>query len=76
VEYIIKVKLPDDLLTQAGRAAASLRLAAEDYLRIALEEKVKRWAEDVENKQEIERIAKDILDRRQEVFRKLAQWPE
>ena len=76
MEYIVKVKLPDDLLNQAERAATSLGLSAEDYLRIALEEKVRRWAEDFEGKQEFERIVKDIFDRRQEMFRGLAQLPE
>jgi len=69
MEYIEKVKLPDNLLNQVGRAAASLELSPEEYLRIALEEKVRRWAEDSEGKQDFERIATDILERRQEAFK-------
>ncbi len=76
MEYIVKVKLPDNLLNQVERAAASLDLSPEEYLRIALEEKVRRWAEDFEGKQEFERIAADILERHQEAFKRLAQWPE
>jgi len=76
MEYIVKVKLPDELLNQAERAAASLGMAAEEYLRVALEEKVRRWPQDVERKQEFDRIAADLFERHQELFRRLAQWPE
>ncbi|MDQ3010785.1 MAG: hypothetical protein M3X11_08805 [Acidobacteriota bacterium] len=76
MEYLVKVKLPDELLSQTERAAASLGLSAEDYLRIALEEKVRRWAEDLDHQQEFDRIAKDILERRKDVFQRLAEWPE
>ena len=76
MEYLVKVKLPDHLLDQAERAAASLGLSAEDYLRIALEEKVRRWADDEERQQKMDAIMEDIMDRHHELFRRLAQWPE
>lgn len=76
MEYLVKVKLPDELLSQAERAAASLGLSSEDYLRIALEEKVRRWAEDLDHQQKFDRLAKDILERRKDLFRRLAEWPE
>ena len=76
MDYIVKVKLPDNLLNQAERAAASLGLSAEDYLRITLEEKVRRWADDEEDQQKIDALMQYIMDKRQEPFRRLAQWPE
>ncbi len=76
MDYIVKVKLPDNLLNQAERAAASLGLSAEDYLRIALEEKVRRWADDEERQQKMDAVMENILDKRHELFRRLAQWPE
>ena len=76
MEYIVRVKLPDNLLNQAERAAASLGMSADDYLRIALEEKVRRWAADEERQQMMDAGMKDLLVKRHEVYRRLAQGPE
>ena len=76
MEYTVRVKLSDELLNQAERAAASLGLSADDYLRIALEEKVSRWVKDLEDKEEFDRLMKHILEERHEVFQRLAEWPE
>lgn len=76
MEYLVTVKLPDNLLNQAERAAASLGLSAEDYLRIALEEKVSRWADDVERQEKMDAITKRVMDKHQNLFHRLAQWPE
>lgn len=75
MEYIVKVKLPDELLNQAERAAASLGMSADEYLRIALQEKVNRWAQDEARQQEFDRITKELMEKHGEVFRRLAEWP-
>jgi hypothetical protein len=42
MDYTIKVRMPGSLLLQAERAATSLGMTADEYLRLALEEKVGR----------------------------------
>jgi hypothetical protein len=76
MDYIVRVELPDNLLNQAERAAASLGLSAEEYLRIALEEKVRRWADDEEHQQKMDEVMERIMDERHGLFRRLARWPE
>ncbi|MBI1762608.1 MAG: hypothetical protein HYR56_14335 [Acidobacteria bacterium] len=75
MDYIIKVRMPDELLNQAERAATSLGLSADDYLRIALAEKVSRWAADEEAQQLMDARMRYLWDKRGEVYRRLAQWP-
>lgn len=75
MDYIIKMRMSDELLNQAKHAAASLGISAADYLRVALLEKVERWASDETGQKESVRIAKYLMEQRREVYERLAQGP-
>ena len=68
-------KLPDELLSQAERAAASLGLSVDDFLHQALQEKVNHLPQDVAHKKERDRAIEHIFEKNGELFRRLAQWP-
>jgi hypothetical protein len=76
MDYIIKITMPDELLNQAERAAASLGLSADTYLRIALEEKLRRRSEDEDRQLMVDAQMECLLKKRGELYRQVAQWPE
>lgn len=76
MDYFVTVRLPETLLDQAERAAASLGLSANEYLRIALQEKVSRWAKDEDHKKFMDAAMEHVMDKNHTLFRRLAEWPE
>jgi antitoxin component of RelBE/YafQ-DinJ toxin-antitoxin module len=76
MDYLVSVRLPETLSDQAERAAASLGLSADEYLRIALQEKVSRWVADEEHKEFMDTAMKHVMEKNQTLFRRLAEWPE
>jgi predicted HicB family RNase H-like nuclease len=70
-----RAKLPDELLSQSERAAASLGLSVEEFLQQALQEKVNRQSQDLARKQEIERITEHLFAKNADLYRRLAEWP-
>jgi len=76
MEFVVSVKLPDHLVSKIENAASGLKITPEQYVRIAVEEKLRRLPDDLERKQEFDALAEYILDKNQEVDRRLAEWPE
>src|SRR5689334_17011932 len=62
-------KLPDELLSQSERAAASLGLSANDFLQQALQEKVNRRSQDLAHKKEMERIVEHLFEKNDDLYR-------
>ncbi len=70
-----RAKLPDELLSQAERAAASLGLSVDDFLHQALQEKVNRLSQDLAHHEEMERIMEHLFEKNGDLYRRLAEWP-
>ncbi len=76
MEFVVSIKLPDHLVSKIEKAASSLKMAPEQYVRIAVEEKLRRLPDDLERRQKFDALAEHILDKNQELYRRLAEWPE
>ncbi len=76
MEYLVSIKLPEELIGQVERAASSLQMRPEEYVVVALREKLQRWNDDLVDAQEFDALVAHLFDKRQEVFRRLAKWPE
>jgi predicted DNA-binding protein len=76
MEFVVSVRLPDHLVSKIENAASSLKMTPEQYVRIAVEEKLRRLPDDLEREQRFNALAEHTLDKNQEVYRRLAEWPE
>jgi predicted HicB family RNase H-like nuclease len=68
-------QLPDELLSQTERAAASYGLSVDEFLHQALREKVMRLSDDIVHKEKMDSIVKHLFETRGELYRRLATWP-
>jgi hypothetical protein len=76
MEYLVSIKLPEELIGQVERAASSLQMNPEEYVVAALREKLLRWNDDLEDARKFDAIVDYLLDKNHEVYRRLAEWPE
>ena len=76
MEYLVSVKLSEELIGQVERAAKSLHMTPEKYLEQALQEKLARWTKDFERAAQFDAIVEHIMEKNHEAFRRLASWPD
>lgn len=76
MEYLVSVKPSEQLTGQVERAAASLRMTPEEYLRQALHESWGRWDEDLERAAQFKTSAERLMEKNHEVYCRLATWPD
>ena len=76
MEYLVSIKLPEELIGQVERAASSLQMKPEEYVIAALHEKLLRWNDDLEYARKFDAIVSHLFDKRREAYKRLSEWPE